>query len=165
MDGSKPHFVSPRDLYGAIGTAATPILIDVRRGSAFAADNRMIVGAIRRDPDEIGDWSRELPPGREVVAYCAHGHEVSQEAASALRRAGVDASYLEYGIAGWAENRLPLRNKRDAEPRCWVTRERPKIDRIACPWLIRRFVDPAAEFLFVPTERVFAVASESGATA
>ena len=46
----------------------------------------------------------------------------------------------------------------------WVTRERPKIDRIACPWLIRRFVDPQAEFIYVPTERVFAVAAESGAT-
>ena len=38
----------------------------------------------------------------------------------------------------------------------WVTRERPKIDRIACPWLIRRFIDPQAEFLYVPTDRVFA---------
>jgi hypothetical protein len=47
----------------------------------------------------------------------------------------------------------------------WVTRERPKIDRIACPWLIRRFIDPEAQFLFVPTERVFAVAGETGATA
>jgi hypothetical protein len=46
----------------------------------------------------------------------------------------------------------------------WVTRERPKIDRIACPWLIRRFVEPDAEFLYVPTERVFAVAEETGAT-
>ena len=39
----------------------------------------------------------------------------------------------------------------------WVTRERPKIDRIACPWLIRRFIQPDAEFLYVPTEQVFAV--------
>jgi hypothetical protein len=45
----------------------------------------------------------------------------------------------------------------------WVTRERPKIDRIACPWLIRRFVEPEAEFLYVPTDRVFAVAKETGA--
>ena len=45
----------------------------------------------------------------------------------------------------------------------WVTRERPKIDRIACPWLIRRFVEPDAEFLYVPTERVFGVAKETGA--
>jgi hypothetical protein len=47
----------------------------------------------------------------------------------------------------------------------WVTREHPKIDRIACPWLIRRFIEPDAEFLYVPTERVFAVAAETGATA
>jgi hypothetical protein len=51
-----------------------------------------------------------------------------------------------------------------ATPSKWVTRARPKIDRIACPWLIRRFVDPKAEFLYVPTERVFAVAAEMGAT-
>ena len=41
----------------------------------------------------------------------------------------------------------------------WVTRERPKIDRIACPWLIRRFIDPDAEFLYVPSSEVLAVAT------
>ena len=46
----------------------------------------------------------------------------------------------------------------------WVTREHPKIDRIACPWLIRRFIELDAEFFYVPTERVFAVAAEAGAT-
>ena len=46
----------------------------------------------------------------------------------------------------------------------WVTRERPKIDRIACPWLIARFIDKAAEFLYVPSDKVIAVAKETGAT-
>lgn len=46
----------------------------------------------------------------------------------------------------------------------WVTRERPKIDRIACPWLIARFIDQAPEFLYVPADRVLAVAAETGAT-
>ena len=46
----------------------------------------------------------------------------------------------------------------------WVTRERPKIDRIACPWLIRRFVEPDAEFVYVPADRVLAVAAELGGT-
>ena len=46
----------------------------------------------------------------------------------------------------------------------WVTRERPKIDRIACPWLIARFIDPDAEFLYVPADRVLAVAEETGAS-
>jgi hypothetical protein len=46
----------------------------------------------------------------------------------------------------------------------WITRERPKIDRIACPWLIARFVDPEAEFLYVPGDDVLRVAAEQGAT-
>lgn len=46
----------------------------------------------------------------------------------------------------------------------WVTRERPKIDRIACPWLIARFIDPEPEFLYVPAPDVLRVAAESGAT-
>jgi hypothetical protein len=45
----------------------------------------------------------------------------------------------------------------------WVTRARPKTDRIACPWLIRRFVDPDAEILFVPADQVLAVAEREGA--
>ena len=45
----------------------------------------------------------------------------------------------------------------------WVTRERPKIDRIACPWLIERFIDKAPEFLFVPSQDVLRVAAETGA--
>jgi hypothetical protein len=47
----------------------------------------------------------------------------------------------------------------------WVTRERPKVDRIACPWLIKRFVDPAAEFLYAPANQVSEVAEREGATA
>jgi rhodanese-related sulfurtransferase len=161
MDGPIPLSITSVDLYGAIGTAAAPVVIDVRRNASFTADNRMIVGAIRRGPEAIQSWQQELPAGRGVVVYCVHGHEVSQGVASALRSAGIDARYLEHGITGWAEHRLPMRSKSNIEARSWVTRERPKVDRIACPWLIRRFI----EFLFVPTERVFAVASETGATA
>jgi rhodanese-related sulfurtransferase len=163
MDGSKPTPISAQLLYSSIGTAVAPVVIDVRRGAAFADDDRMIVGAIRRNPDELQAWRQDLPPGHAVVVYCVHGQEMSQGAASVLNAAGVHARYLEHGIAGWAERRLPMRNKRETEPRSWVTRERPKIDRIACPWLVRRFIDPEAEFLFAPTERVFAVAAETGA--
>ncbi|HZU07308.1 MAG TPA: chromate resistance protein ChrB domain-containing protein [Chloroflexota bacterium] len=45
----------------------------------------------------------------------------------------------------------------------WVTRERPKVDRVACPWLIKRFIDPEAEILFVPADQVLAVAEREGA--
>ncbi len=46
----------------------------------------------------------------------------------------------------------------------WITRERPKIDRIACPWLIARFIDTAPEFLYVPGAEVMRIAQETGAT-
>lgn len=46
----------------------------------------------------------------------------------------------------------------------WITREHVQVDRVACPWLIRKFVDPAAEFLFVPADQVLAVAEREGAT-
>jgi hypothetical protein len=46
----------------------------------------------------------------------------------------------------------------------WITRERVKVDRVACPWLIRKFIDPNAEFLFVPDDRVMETANREGAT-
>jgi rhodanese-related sulfurtransferase len=165
MDGDKISSISPRDLYAAIGIADAPILLDVRRAASFDADETILVGAFRRDPTDIENWRHALPKGRPVVAYCAHGHEVSQGVATALRDAGIDARYLEGGITDWAELGLPRRNKTAHAPSQWVTRERPKIDRIACPWLIRRFINPEASFLFVPTERVFDVARETAAIA
>ena len=46
----------------------------------------------------------------------------------------------------------------------WITREKVKVDRVACPWLIKKFIDPQAEFLFVPADQVMAVAEREGAT-
>ena len=157
--------ISPVAVYRRFGTAAVPIIIDVRRTPTFDADEWMIAGAIRRPPETVEQWHRELPSGRQLVVYCAHGLEIGRDTAASLREIGIDARYLEGGIAGWAEAHLPLRKKVAAGGCGWVTRERPKIDRIACPWLIRRFIDPEASFLFVPTERVFDVARTSGATA
>jgi rhodanese-related sulfurtransferase len=157
--------ISAASLYDRIGTAGAPILIDVRRRPTFDDDEWMIVGAIRRPPDSVSEWGAALPPGNPVVVYCVHGQEVSRDTAASLCGIGLDARYLEGGIAGWAERKLPLRKKMPVGERGWVTRERPKIDRIACPWLIRRFVDPEANFLYVPTERVFDVARATGAVA
>ena len=46
----------------------------------------------------------------------------------------------------------------------WITREKVKVDRVACPWLIKKFVDPQAEFLFVPPDQVMEIAARNGAT-
>jgi thiosulfate sulfurtransferase len=67
--------ISASDLYRRLGTAGAPRLIDVRRGPAFEADEWVIAGAVRRSPEEIERWGREIPPGSQVVVYCGHGHE------------------------------------------------------------------------------------------
>jgi len=82
---------------------------------------------------------------------------------AALTGAGIEASYLEGGIERWREAAGDLAHKPRGAPTRWVTRERPKVDRIACPWLVRRFVDPEAEFLYVPTPDVRRVAQERSA--
>ena len=164
MDGPKSsNSISPRELYDRLGTAQAPILIDVRKPADFAASDRCIVAALYRAPEDVARWSRVLPAGRPVVVHCVRGHQVSQNAAAALIAAGRDASYLDGGIAGWSEAGLPTRRKLAAAATKWVTRERPKIDRIACPWLISRFIDPDAQFIYVPEARVLAVAREAGA--
>jgi rhodanese-related sulfurtransferase len=159
MDGSQ----SPQDLHRRIGTASAPLVVDVRRAAAFDSDDALIAGAIRRLPETVAEWQSALPAGRPVVVYCVHGREVSQDAAAALRAAGVDAAYLAGGIAEWRELGLPTRRRIGVAPGKWVTRERPKVDRIACPWLIRRFIDPEAEFLYVPSDQVRDVAARTGA--
>src|SRR5437764_1447558 len=145
MDAGQVSPVSPTELYGRLGNAVSPLIVDVRREPAFNTDEHMIAGAIRRAPDDVAQWRSSLPEGRAVVVYGVHGQEVSQGVATALRNQGVDARYLEGGIAAWNESKLPLRRKRGQEsgaPSKWVTREHPKIDRIACPWLVSRFIDP-----------------------
>jgi rhodanese-related sulfurtransferase len=157
--------VSSHELYARLGTAAAPALVDVRRAEAFGADDAVIIGAMRRPPELVSDWRADLPKNREVVVYCVHGHEVSQGVAKTLQNAGINAAYLEGGIAGWKEQQQPTRRKRDASENKWVTREHPKIDRIACPWLVSRFVNPDAEFIYVQANDVAKVAADVGGTA
>jgi rhodanese-related sulfurtransferase len=164
MDGSTaPNSISSDQLYARLGTASSPLLLDVRRAEGFESDDRLIAGALRRDPEHDPHWLKGLPADRMVVAYCVHGHEVSQSAAAALRGAGLQGLYLEGGITAWTERGLPTRQRLKLSTRAWVTRERPKIDRIACPWLISRFIDPEAEFVYVPPGDVTAYAGRTGA--
>jgi rhodanese-related sulfurtransferase len=164
MDALPQSSLSPQSLYRALGTAAAPLVIDVRREPSFAGDDALIAGAIRRDPDRVAAWRGTLPDKRPIVVYCMHGKEISRGVAAALGEAGHDAHYLEGGIAAWREARLPTMRKRGAAPTTWVTRERPTIDRIACPWLVSRFIDPEASFLYVPSAEVRETAARTGAT-
>ena len=147
--------ISSSELQAAVRGGQPPLVIDVRKRPAFMTAPDMITGALRRDPELVSSWTNELPSASSVAVYCVHGHEVSQSVAKALNERGIAARYLEGGIEeGWRSAGGELIGKPvDASTR-WVTRERPKIDRIACPWLISRFVDRDAEFLYVPTKKV-----------
>jgi rhodanese-related sulfurtransferase len=159
-----PISISRSLLYAEIGTPSAPIVVDVRRDTDFTASERLIVSASRQLPDAVEQWARELPRDRLIALYCAHGREVSQTAAAALRALGFNAVYLEGGFEDWVRIGLPTRRNVGGVSGKWVTRERPKIDRIACPWLIRRFIDPYAQFLYVPTAMVIATANQLNAT-
>ena len=156
--------ITASKLKSALASGQPPLLIDVRRTPAFRAAPDMAAGALRRDPATVSAWAKELPRASSAVVYCVHGHEVSQNAAKALRDLGISACFLEGGLdEGWKAAGGELASKpREASTR-WVTRERPKIDRIACPWLVARFVDPEAEFLYVPSKEVLRAAKEKEA--
>ena len=156
--------ISSSELYGRIGREASPLIVDVRRDNAFNASDRLIASAFHLAPEAVESWRHDLPRDKPVVIYCVHGQEVSQDIAAVLRANGLNAAYLAEGFDGWVDAGLPTRRKIGDTPGKWVTRERPKIDRIACPWLIRRFIDPRAEFLYVPTPKVIALAKELKAT-
>lgn len=146
------------ELAAARHSSEPPLLIDVRREAAYRSDTALIAGALRRDPEDIGTWGAELAPGTAVVVYCAHGHEVSRDAARTLAARGLAARYLGGGIAAWKAAGGPLLTKPAGAGTRWITRERPKIDRIACPWLVARFIDRDAEFVYVPARDVMAEA-------
>ena len=143
-------------LAAALWRHGAPLVLDVRRPADFDALPRLIPAALRRGPDLVVD--EFTPHARQaIVVYCAHGRAVSQSACRALREVGIDAVYLEGGYAAWEAAGLPSTHHAaplGGGPSRWITRERPKIDRIACPWLIRRFIDPRAEFFYVPTATV-----------
>jgi rhodanese-related sulfurtransferase len=161
--------ISSDKLSRLIGTANAPTLIDVRIDDDFTADPRLIPGAIRQSHRNVQDWAGGLT-GQSVVVICQKGEKLSEGTAAWLRHNRIAAESLEGGHVGWKQAEHPTVPagkipKRDARGRTvWVTRSRPKIDRIACPWLIRRFVDPTAVFLFVAPAEVGAVADRFEAT-
>ena len=160
-----PDSINFAQLSRLVGTPDAPSLVDVRSPADHASDPRLLPASDRHDYRDLSSWGSRYV-GRSVVVICRRGQEVSQGVAAWLRHMGIRAEYLEGGFEAWARagallarpDRVP---ERDGEGRTvWVTRARPKIDRIACPWLIRRFIDPSAVFLFVAPPAVAQVADE-----
>lgn len=167
-----PDAISCEQLARLLGTPKSPTILDVRREAVRTSDPRLLPGArclseAEISPDKLTALAAEM--SGPVVVVCAEGHRLSQGTAAWLRHEGVQAEYMLGGQAAWVAAGLPLINPamitaRDAQGRSvWVTRSRPKIDRIACPWLIRRFIDPRAVFLFVAPAEVQGVAERFGA--
>lgn len=95
VEGATAHLAAqPDQLHGAP-------LLDVRRRAVYEAAPETIDGAQWRDPACVDEWADELGPGRQVVVYCVHGHEVSRRTALRLRAHGVQARFLAGGMDGW----------------------------------------------------------------
>lgn len=162
-----PNTISTDKLARLIGTPKCPALIDVRTKEDFEADPHLIPSSLRRVATEAPAWAHDFA-GQTAIVICQRGLKLSHGAAAHLRHEGIPAESLEGGFEAWRQAGLPVvphakLPERDERGRTvWVTRSRPKIDRIACPWLIRRLVDPKAVFLFVAPSEVAAVADRFG---
>jgi rhodanese-related sulfurtransferase len=161
--------ISAAQLSRIIGLPDAPSLVDVCPSDDGDLQRRLLPTARPLKAENVSRWAHDFS-GRRVVVYCRDGGGVSQGTAAWLRHAGIDAQTLEGGVEAWRQAEQPcLRTHRipdrdEAGRTTWVTRTRPKIVRIACPWLIRRFIDPTAIFLYVAASEVAAVAARFGAT-
>lgn len=165
-----PNEITPSQLLRLIGTPTAPHIVDICTDEDFNADPYLIPGAFRHPHTDIDGLKARV--GKDAcVIVCQRGLKLSQGLTSWLRSEGIPAEYLKGGMQAWRALRdapsLPVAALpgQTAGNSLWVTRHRPKIDRIACPWLIRRFVDPTARFLFVAPSEVAAVADRYSATA
>jgi len=166
---ASPTQITVSQLEKRIGLPDAPTIIDVCIDEDFEDNGGLIPGSFRHSFSDIASIV-PLVTDKKVVVACHKGLKLSQGAAAILRSHGVEAETLEGGNVAWIEAGLPIipsdivpsPNKEGQS--VWVTRHRPKIDRIACPWLIRRFVDPKAQFLFVEPSQVLLVADRFNAT-
>jgi rhodanese-related sulfurtransferase len=166
-----PISVTPKTLSPAVGTPKAPLFIDVRKAEDFAESEHILPGMLRWDYTANALPPVELNTATNVVAYCVKGAHVGMTGSQRLSAMGLNAAYMEGGLREWMAQGAPAVKKRpdlgvtgESVSR-WVTRARPKIDRIACPWLVRRFIDPRAQFFYVPTNEVFDFAKANAAVA
>jgi rhodanese-related sulfurtransferase len=164
-------FISALDLWASMGSAAAPQVVDVCRREVMESSTGFIPTSIWQGPGPASRWLATIDLSRPLVITCKAGHNLSQAVVAELRGQGVDARALEGGREGWTAADLPFVSRAALErfaptrPSLWVTRRRPKIDRVACPWLIRRFIDAHARILFVDPPEVANVAHDTGAIA
>jgi len=164
-----PTEITVPQLARLLGLPGAPSIIDVRKDEEFASDPRLVPTGQRHSSIGVLDWWRRYA-NQPIVVLCQSGRTHCQAIAARLRHEGLDAKTLEGGYAAWCGACQPLVRAAKIPPRdnegrtVWVTRARPKVVRVACPWLIHRFIDPRAVFLFVPPSEVAGVAEHTKAT-
>ncbi|PSL17275.1 chromate resistance protein ChrB domain-containing protein [Shimia abyssi] len=158
--------IAPTQLMRQLGGPDTLTLLDVRTDEDFAAAPLLLPTSRRLPHTDVGNHLATFSDTK-VVVICHKGKKLSHGTAALLRASGIAAEVLDGGFVAWQAATLPLIPAQQIPPpgTLWVTRHRPRIDRIACPWLIRRFVDPTARFLFVPPSEVLDVADRFNAIA
>ena len=159
-----PNSISIEELSREIGTRNAPVVIDVCIDEDYELDPRLIPTAIRRSHKDIRSWAENFH-AQELVVICQKGLKLSMGAAAFLRSESINARYLIGGNHAWRDAGLPLIPAKQfsldhTQPSLWVTRSDGDTDAMTCAWLIRRFVDRKAKFLFVETEQVEAVAEK-----
>ncbi len=152
-----------------IGTPECPEIVDICIDPDFTEDPYLIPGSWRHPHSDIPGLINRLN-GAHAVIVCQKGIKLSQGLTAWLCSEGIGGRYLSGGMYGWRDTsgtqRIPFEMLLNPVygASLWVTRHRPKVDRIACPWLIRRFVDRRARFLFVSPAEVAGVAERYAAT-
>jgi rhodanese-related sulfurtransferase len=154
------------ELFLQLGQKRWPLIYDLRGDEEVAAISQLLPAARRVAQDQLLDSVRrdlQRRPGARVIVQCQKGGPRAECGAALLRSEGIPVDSLEGGITAWVAangptvsaakiSELPVSGSR------WVTRARPKIDRIACPWLIKRFVDQRAAVHYVAPATVDASA-------
>jgi len=159
--------LSPESLYATLGLPDAPVLLDLRDADDCAAQPRIIPGALRRDAGQVRDWIHTIPRRSQTILYSGPRDQRCNAVADELNTLGYHACRLEGDLDAWLAAGYPtVRIREDLRVpggSRWITRERPKIDRLACPWLVRRFIDAEAQFFYTPSHRVRADAKSLGA--
>ncbi|MEM1040449.1 MAG: chromate resistance protein ChrB domain-containing protein [Pseudomonadota bacterium] len=164
---ASPISVTVEDLSSRLARADAPVLIDVCIDADFDADPRLIPSARKHPNSEISDVAADLK-SKQVIIICQKGLKLSQGAAALLRARGVNARFLEGGNFAWRDAHLPLLAVRWTdgvqpslgfiEASRWVVPTSSGLPVLAACWVLQRFFDPSADFMFVEPDAVADVA-------
>ena len=158
---ASPIEISPKNLFRQICALDAPRIYDLRIDEDVADDPHFLPAALQVNFKDT-EMLRHIAQSGPAVVYCQKGRKISHGVASLINAWGGNALVLEGGQVAWSNAGLPMYQLPTdlSQTMRWVTRERPKVDRIACPWLIKRFINPDAEILFVPAQDVDLVAEK-----